>query len=228
MKTMLRQKRFRVLTVLILAVSITACASTKSEKGAMIGGAAGAVIGGVIGKEAGNTAAGVILGAVVGGAAGAIIGDYMDEQAEALEEELEGAEVERVGEGIKITFRSGLLFDVDRAELRPVSKEELADLAEVLKQYDDTNILVEGHTDATGPEDYNDRLSVRRAESVANYLAYLGVLPGRMSAVGYGERQPVAENETAAGRQANRRVEVAIWANDELKQAAIAKAETGE
>lgn len=228
MLRMFRDNRLRTLTVLAVAFALTACAASKSEKGAMIGGAAGAVIGGVIGKEAGNTAAGVILGAVVGGTAGAIIGDYMDEQAEALDEQLENAKVERVGEGIKITFRSGLLFEVDKAELSSHAQTELADLAEVLKQYDDTDILVEGHTDATGSEEYNDRLAVRRSESVANYLAYLGVVPGRMSAVGYGERRPVADNDTESGRRLNRRVEVAIWANDELKNAAIAEAETGE
>lgn len=225
MHSMLKNKLFRTVVILSVAVTMTACAASKSEKGAMIGGAAGAVIGGVIGKQAGNTAAGVILGAVVGGATGAIIGDYMDKQAEELDQALEGATVERVGEGIKITFASGLLFDVDDASLRPASQQNLDDLAEVLNKYNDTNILVEGHTDNTGAEDYNDRLSVRRAESVANYLAYQDVIPGRVSAVGYGERQPVADNSTAEGRQANRRVEVAIWANDELKKAAEKKAQ---
>ena len=211
----------------VLAVSLvaavtfgsTACA-TKRQTGALVGAGAGAAAGAAIGKAAGNTAVGAILGAAVGGAAGAIIGDYMDRQAEELDEELEGARIERVGEGIRITFDSGILFDVDKAELRPVAKANLADMARVLKKYDDTIILIEGHTDSTGPESYNMGLSERRAESVSHYLAQQGVSPSRFSVIGYGESQPVATNETVAGRQENRRVEVAIMANEELKERA--------
>jgi outer membrane protein OmpA-like peptidoglycan-associated protein len=178
------------------------------------------VVGAVIGKAAGNTAAGAILGAAVGGIAGTIIGDYMDRQAAEMQRDLEGARIERVGEGIKITFGSGLLFDVDRADLRPEAQTQLVKLTTILQKYDDTNVLVEGHTDATGTEQYNMDLSLRRSSSVATFLAVQGVERGRLSAVGYGEVQPIASNETADGRQQNRRVEVAIWANDDLKAAA--------
>ncbi|MFA0963584.1 OmpA family protein [Roseivirga sp. BDSF3-8] len=193
---------------------------SKTAKGGVYGAAGGAAAGAAIGKAAGNTAAGAILGAAIGGVAGSAIGAYMDKQAEELEEDLDGATVERVGEGIKITFDSGILFDVDKSTLTPEAKENIRELAETLKKYEDTNILVEGHTDATGSDDYNMSLSQRRAESVVNYATSLGVTPGRFQIKGYGETQPVASNESAAGRQQNRRVEVAIFANEELKEAA--------
>jgi outer membrane protein OmpA-like peptidoglycan-associated protein len=204
------------------------CASlNKKEKGAIIGGASGAVLGGVIGKQAGNTAVGAIVGAAVGGTAGAIIGDYMDDQAEELQADLKNAKVERVGEGIKITFDSGILFDVNKANLRPNAQANLTQMAGVLNKYPDTNILIEGHTDSSGSEEYNQTLSERRAGSVAAYLAEQAVASGRMTTVGYGESQPIADNSTEAGKQANRRVEVAIIANEKLKKAAMEQAGKG-
>jgi outer membrane protein OmpA-like peptidoglycan-associated protein len=212
----------------LLTFSLAGCASmTRSQKGAVIGGAAGTVIGGVIGKQAGNTAAGAILGAVVGGTAGAIIGDYMDKQAAELERDLEGAKIERVGEGIKITFASGILFDVNKADLRPDAQANVAKLGEILNKYPDTNILIEGHTDADGTDEYNQALSERRATSVSVYLVGNAVASSRMTTVGYGEVQPVASNDTAEGKQANRRVEVAIMANEKLKKAAEEQAKQG-
>lgn len=202
---------------------LTGCSSSKTVKGGAIGAGAGAVIGGVIGHEAGNTAVGVIIGAAVGGTAGALIGHYMDKQAEEMRRDLEGAKIERVGEGIKITFDSGILFDLNSALLRPVAEQNIQDLSRILKKYDDTNILVEGHTDSTGTDSYNQELSERRAKSVSNYAIGVGVDPSRFTTVGYGENQPVASNETAAGRQQNRRVEIAIFANDDLKEAAKEK-----
>lgn len=204
------------------------CASwSKSQKGAAIGTTAGAVVGGIIGKQSDHTAEGAILGAVVGGVAGGIIGNYMDKQAAEMEQDLEGAKIERVGEGIKVTFESGILFDFDSSALRPEAKENLSKLADILQKYDDTEILIEGHTDATGSEDYNQSLSERRAGSVSGYLGSLGVKRIRMTTVGYGEMQPVASNETDEGQQANRRVEVAIWANEELKETARKEAQQG-
>jgi outer membrane protein OmpA-like peptidoglycan-associated protein len=208
-----------VIGMMVLTVGVGSCA-TRAQTGAVIGAGGGAVVGAVIGRATGNTAVGAIFGAAVGGAAGAIIGGYMDKQAQEMEQDLEGARIERVGEGIKITFGGGLLFDVDRAELRPSAQEELVKLSRILNKYEDTNILVEGHTDATGTEDYNMELSRRRASSVGTFLAAQNVAVSRMQAVGYGEVQPIASNETADGRQQNRRVEVAIFANDELKEAA--------
>jgi outer membrane protein OmpA-like peptidoglycan-associated protein len=206
-----------LLAVAVLAGPLGCASMNKTEKGAVIGGAAGAVIGGVIGNQAGNTAVGAILGAAVGGAAGAIIGNYMDRQAEELERDMAGARIERVGEGIKITFDSGLLFDVDKSNLRPEAQANLTKMANVLNKYEDTNILIEGHTDSDGTTDYNQGLSERRAASVKAYLSAQNVGSGRMTTVGYGETQPVADNSTSAGKQTNRRVEVAIMANEKLK-----------
>jgi outer membrane protein OmpA-like peptidoglycan-associated protein len=202
-----------------LVAGMWGCAS-KAQTGAIVGAGGGAVVGAVIGKAAGNTAAGAVIGAAVGGAAGAIIGGYMDTQAAEMERDLEGARIERIGEGIKITFAGGILFDVDRAELRPEAQAELVKLSRILNKYEDTNILVEGHTDATGTDEHNMQLSLRRSESVATFLAVQSVARDRLNAVGYGEIQPIASNDTAEGRQQNRRVEVAIWANDKLKDAA--------
>jgi outer membrane protein OmpA-like peptidoglycan-associated protein len=216
----MRKTVVMILTVAMLS-SLLACESMgRREKGAIIGGATGAVVGGLIGKQAGNTAVGAILGAAVGGAAGAYIGHYMDKQAEEIQRDLEGARVERVGEGIKITFPSGILFDVDKSAVRPEGRANLTDLARILNKYEDTDILIEGHTDSTGPEDYNMDLSIRRGQSVSSFMATQDVMPTRFTVVGYGETQPVADNETAEGRQANRRVEIAIFANEKLKKAA--------
>lgn len=204
----------------LLAVNFNCSSMSKSQKGAVIGAASGGAVGGLIGKAAGNTAVGAILGAAVGGVAGAYIGNYMDKQAEEMERDIAGARIERVGEGIKITFDSGLMFDVNKATLRPESEENLANLANILNKYEDTNILLEGHTDATGSDEYNLDLSRKRAQSVSNYLASLGVNPVRFTIMGYGESQPVASNDTDDGRQLNRRVEVAIYANEKLKKVA--------
>jgi outer membrane protein OmpA-like peptidoglycan-associated protein len=211
-----------------LLLGLLGCASwSKSQKGAAIGSTAGAVVGGIIGKQSDHTAEGAILGAVIGGVAGGIIGDYMDKQAAEMERDLEGAKIERIGEGIKVTFESGILFDFDSSALRPEARENLTKLATILQKYEDTEILVEGHTDATGSDDYNQSLSERRASSVSGFLGGLGVQKIRMTNVGYGETQPVATNDTDEGRQANRRVEVAIWANEELKESARREAQQG-
>ncbi len=222
------KKTLIILVAMAVALNFTGCSSMKKrDKGAIIGAAAGAVIGGVIGDKAGNTAAGAIIGAAIGGAAGAYIGNYMDKQAEEMERDLEGARIERVGEGIKITFESGILFEVNRSALQPAAKTNLEKLAVILNKYEDTEILIEGHTDSTGPEEHNMDLSIRRGESVATHLAGQGVMPSRFSVLGYGENQPIASNDTPFGRQQNRRVEIAIFANDKLKKVAEEKTATG-
>jgi len=208
----------------VLLLAAFSCASmNKAQQGAVIGAGSGAVLGGLIGKAAGNTIVGAIIGAAIGGAAGAFIGSYMDKQAAEMQRDLEGAKVERIGEGIKITFNSGLMFDVDKSELRSTSKQNLSDLARILNKYPDTNILIEGHTDSTGTEQYNKSLSNDRADSVGAYLAVLEVKSGRFTMVGYGESQPVATNDTEEGRQLNRRVDIAIMANEKLKKLAKEK-----
>lgn len=207
----------------VVMVSFLGCGMKKRDQGALIGAGTGALIGGVIGDKAGNTAVGAIIGAAVGGAAGAYIGNYMDKQAAELERDLENAQIERVGEGIKVTFTSGILFDVNKSDLRPEAQRDLAELATILNKYDETNILVEGHTDSTGSADYNLDLSRRRAQSVANYVTTQNVRADRFRIMGYGKDQPIASNATNEGRQANRRVEIAIFANDDLKKAAEKK-----
>ncbi len=215
-------KRFgTIILITVLIAGLVGCASMKRrDKGAIIGATSGGVVGGIIGHQVGNTAVGAILGAAVGGAAGAYIGNYMDKQAEEMQADIEGAKIERVGEGIKITFNSGILFAVDKSNLQPVAQENLQKLATILNKYPDTQILIEGHTDSDGPAEYNMDLSLRRANSVSNYLTSLQVDPTRFHTQGYGETQPIASNDTAEGKALNRRVEVAIYANDKLKHAA--------
>jgi len=208
-----------------LAVTMGCAEWNRTQKGAAIGAGTGAAAGGIIGYATGYTVAGILIGAVVGGAAGAFIGNYMDKQAAEIERDIEGAKVERVGEGIKITFSSGILFDVDQSNLKDQYKSELTELSRILNKYEDTNILLAGYTDSTGSEEHNLSLSKRRAESVASYLATQNVNAARFTTDGLGESQPVATNDTAAGRAQNRRVEVAIWANDKLKK--VAKDKTG-
>lgn len=210
----------RNLVFLLVLLIPMSCNTSKTLQGGAAGAGAGGVIGGVIGAQSDNTAKGAILGAMIGGTAGALIGKYMDKQAEELDDDLEGADVERVGEGIKITFDSGILFAFDSSSLSNQAEENVTELATTLKEYDDTNILIEGHTDNVGSDSYNQELSEERAASVADELATMGVSRSRITKVGYGEQQPVADNSTEAGRRQNRRVEVAIFANDELKEAA--------
>jgi len=215
-------RTFVVLSLIgLLMIGSLSCGWTRAEKGTAIGAGAGGAIGGAIGNKAGNTAAGAIIGAAVGGVAGAYIGDYMDKQAAELQKELENARIERIGEGIKVTFDSGILFDFDKSTLRPASQEQIKKFAEALQKYEDTDIFIAGHTDATGPEDYNMTLSRQRAESVASYLEGLGISRKRLTISGLGETQPIANNDTAAGQQLNRRVEVAIYANAKLKEVAV-------
>jgi len=203
-------------TLLLLA----ACA-TKAGTGAVVGTAGGAVVGAAVGKAAGSTAKGAILGAVVGGVAGAIIGSRMDKQAKELELSIKGAKVERVGEGIQVTFDSGLLYDFDSDVVRPEARANLHELAASLEKYPGSDLLILGHTDQLGSVAYNQALSERRANSGASYLMSQGVNGSRIGTRGLGETEPVASNETEAGRQANRRVEVSIFASKEARAAAM-------
>lgn len=206
-------------TVLLLTLLLSGCASmSQTQEGAAVGGTAGAVLGGIIGNQTGSTARGAIIGAAVGGAAGAVIGKRMDDQAEVLEEELPGAEVERVGEGIQVTFDSGILFDFDSYGLRPEAQEHLTNLVASLNEYPDSELLIVGHTDSSGEEDYNQALSEERAEAAGNYLIRGGVLPSRVRTMGVGETEPVGSNDTEDGMQQNRRVEVAIFASEEYRK----------
>jgi outer membrane protein OmpA-like peptidoglycan-associated protein len=209
---------FRTSCILLLILSVhvmQGCKASNAAKGTAIGAGSGAVVGGVIGHQAGNTALGAIIGATVGGATGAIIGRSMDKQAEELRADLKGATIERVGEGIKITFDSGLMFDFDSYSLTPNTQNNLSALGKTLNKYQDTDILIEGHTDKSGTEEYNLKLSERRADAVSDFLRAQQVKGSRMTARGYGKEQLISEND-----QVNRRVEVAIYANKKMKKAA--------
>jgi outer membrane protein OmpA-like peptidoglycan-associated protein len=200
-------------------VFLASCASTddrdKTRKGAAIGAAGGAVAGAVIGNQSGNNRTGAAIGAVAGAAIGAAIGARMDAQERELRQ-IEGVEVNRPSEGeIEVRLTSDILFDLDSAALRPESRQTLRDLATTFARYSDiNNIEVEGHTDSSGTNQYNNSLSQRRAASVRGYLVDQGVPSNRVIARGYGEEQPKASNNTAEGRQLNRRVEIHIRAQE--------------
>ena len=223
------------LSILFLAGSIfTSCKSIQNanntQKGAVIGTTAGAVIGAVIGNNVGsgnNSELGAILGGVVGGVAGGVIGNQMDKQAREIEEALPGAEVERVGEGIKLTLgENAVRFDTNKASLTSTAKANLDKLVPVFKDYQNTDIVIYGYTDSTGRVEYNQTLSEKRANSVKNYLASKGLNNSRFETKGLGVNDPIATNETAEGRSKNRRVEFAIVANEQMIQEA--KKEAGQ
>ena len=213
------KKSFGLILVMLFYVFIVpACKSSNAAKGAVIGAGAGAATGAILAKD--NKAVAIIFGAAVGGVAGALIGDYMDKQAAKIDADLEGATVERVGEGILITFDSGILFDIDSYVLKPATQTNAKKLAVTLNKYDDTEIHVLGHTDNTGTDEYNMTLSKKRAAAVEDYLIDLDVAGSRLSKMGLGETDPIATNETVEGRALNRRVEITIVANEKLKKAA--------
>lgn len=213
-------RKFTVaLAALTVSTGMTGCASmNNTERGAAGGAGAGGAIGAIIGRQTGNTARGAIIGAVLGGAAGAVIGRRMDRQAEQLESTLPAAEVERVGEGIAVTFESGVLFPFDSDQVLPAGRENLRQLANSLRDYPETEVLIVGHTDGQGADDYNLRLSNRRAESARQFLVAQGINGARIRTEGRGESEPVADNTTDAGRAQNRRVEVAIFASEQYRE----------
>ena len=224
---MYRTRQTLAVALAAVLVAQTACQTlnTQQEKGAVIGAAGGAAVGAAIGKATGSTARGAIIGAAVGGAAGAIIGHQMDQKAKEIQQSVAGADVTRVGEGVVVTFASGLLFDVDSSRLRAESKKNLDNLASSLSSFGDSKLLLVGHTDSQGSDEYNLSLSRRRADAVGSYLESRGVSSMRVQTSGRGETEPIATNDSDSGRQQNRRVEVAIYASDKMKAEAKALAE---
>jgi len=213
-------RRSRLAVLLALgAAQLTACQSldTKKEQGAVIGAAAGGAVGAAVGRANGSTAKGAIFGAAVGGTLGALIGHQMDQAAKKIEQRVAGATVERVGEGIQVTFESGLLFDTDSDRIRSEAANNLRNLAVTLNEEPDTDLLIVGHTDARGEDAYNQQLSERRARSTAEYLVSQGITRSRLRTLGRGESEPVSDNSSATGLQKNRRVEVAIYASEKMK-----------
>lgn len=219
----------RVGLSLLLMISLTNCKATKNannkQKGAVIGAAGGAILGAIIGNnvgKGGNGELGAVIGGVVGGTAGVIIGNKMDKQAQKIENEIPGAEVERVDDGIVITFdeNSGVYFATDKYNINSASQTTLDKLAGVFMEYPDTNILVVGHTDSVGSEEYNMTLSKNRAYAVTNYLVGKGLFSSRFTTNWFGESQPMHDNTTEVGRAKNRRVNVAILPNAQMIEAA--------
>ncbi|NJX14142.1 OmpA family protein [Tamlana crocina] len=211
--------------VAVLAISFTNCKAVQNannkQKGAVIGATGGAILGAIIGNnvgKGGNGELGAVIGGVVGGTAGVLIGNKMDKQAQKIEEEIPGAEVERVDDGIVVTFdeSSGVYFDTNKYSINSASQATLNKLIGVFKEYPDTNILVVGHTDSQGAEEYNMTLSKNRAYAVTNYLSNNGISSGRLTTNWFGETQPMHDNSTAEGRAKNRRVNVAILPNEKM------------
>ncbi len=224
-KVIMKKMKLSLIIVLSAAFILSGCASwNKTQKGAVIGTAAGGAMGAVIGRASGNTALGAIIGAAVGGGAGAIIGRQMDKQAEEIEKTVPDAKVERVGEGIVVEFNSNVLFGFDKSDLSDDAKTNLNKLVKVLNSYPDTNIEVQGHTDSKGSVSYNNALSERRANAVSGYLGSNGIKAGRVTIKGFGESFPKYDNGTADGRTQNRRVEFLIAANEKMKADAAKEA----
>jgi outer membrane protein OmpA-like peptidoglycan-associated protein len=227
MKTFFKQISLAVLA-LALVGSISSCEATKNannkQKGAVIGAGSGAILGAILGNnigKGGNGAIGGVIGGVVGGTAGVLIGDKMDRQAQKIEDEIPGAQVERVDDGIVVTFdeNSGVYFDTAKYNVNAASQAVLDKLAAVLVEYPDTDVLVVGHTDSVGADAMNMTLSKNRAESVTNYFIQTkGLSPSRFQTNWYGETAPVADNSTAEGRSKNRRVNLAILPNKKMKE----------
>ncbi len=202
------------------AIISMGCNTTRSQKGAVIGGTAGAVGGAIIGNAVGNKTLGTILGAAIGGSAGAIIGRNMDKQAEEIKNDIPGAKVERVEEGIKVEFNEKILFEFSKSDLGDQAKTNLNNLVAVLNKYPNTNIEVQGHTDPRGSDEYNMALSQRRAKTVADYLLAQGIASSRITTRGFGESAPAYPIDTEEGMAQNRRVEFLITANDQMKEEA--------
>ncbi len=208
------------LNILVIAAMVgvvgSGCKSmSKTQKGVVIGGAAGGAIGAGIGKAAGNTALGAIIGATVGGVTGGLIGKQMDKQAKEIET-IPGAQVVRVGEGINVTFESGVLFGVDQSDLNADAQTKINSLGAIFAKYPNSYILIEGHTDASGTSEHNMFLSEQRAKSVAAFLESRSVTGSRIKTAWYGENQPKVVNDTEEHRAQNRRVEFAVYANEKL------------
>jgi len=211
------------IVAVIISISVigAGCSSfNKTQKGAAIGAGAGGTIGALIGHSAGNTALGAIIGGAVGGTAGALIGHKMDKQAAEIKQTVPGASVVRQGEGIVVKFDSGILFDVNKSDLKSAAKTNLINLAASLQKNPQTNITIVGHTDNTGSDDLNMGLSIKRAQAVKDFIVSNNVDGSRLTTVGKGESEPIADNNTVEGRAQNRRVEIAIVANDQMKQQA--------
>jgi outer membrane protein OmpA-like peptidoglycan-associated protein len=219
-------KIYALALALILSIGLSSCEAVKNtnntQRGVGIGAGAGAVIGGILGNnlgKGGNTALGAIIGGVVGGTVGGVIGNKMDKQAQKIDEVLPGADVERVGEGIRLVLNENSVnFDLGKSTLTAKAKGNLDKLVAVFNEYPDTDIQIFGYTDSSGSDELNQKLSEQRAASVKAYLASKGLKSARFTTVGRGEADPIASNDTKDGMAKNRRVEFAITANEKMVQ----------
>src|SRR5688572_6556389 len=190
--------------LIVVSLAASGCSTmSQRDRGAVIGAGTGAVIGGVIGNQTGSTARGAIIGAVLGGAAGAVIGHQMDQQAKEIGDRIPGATVTRIGEGIAVTFESGILFPYDSDVLLPTARTNLDALANSLQKYPNSSLTIVGHADSVGSDSYNQALSERRARAASAYLQSRGVAAGRLTAVGRGETEPLFSNASEEGRRRN-------------------------
>ena len=220
-------RKIKLVSGIVIVGFVAAACATKTGTGAAVGGGSGALLGAGVGALLGGgkgAAVGAAVGAGVGAGTGALIGHYMDKQEKALKE-VKTAKVERQGDKLVVKFNSAILFDTNKADLKPASKHDLAEFAKVLKEYKDTDLIVEGHTDNTGKKAHNQQLSVARAESVVSFLEGEGVTRSRLTPRGYADDMPVAPNTTADGRQQNRRVQIQIAANEALQKQDAANAQ---
>jgi outer membrane protein OmpA-like peptidoglycan-associated protein len=235
MKTIIKNITISILSIFTI-INLGSCSATQNannaQKGAVIGAAGGAILGAIIGNNTGKKGSGgelgAVIGGVVGGTAGVLIGKKMDKQAQQIEEEIPGATVERIDDGIVVTFdeNSGVYFETNKYNINAASDALLTKLANILKEYPDTNVLIVGHTDSVGADAYNMTLSKNRAEAVTNFFTAKGLAANRFTTNWFGEEQPVADNATPEGRAKNRRVNLAIVPNEKMKEEA--KLESGE
>jgi outer membrane protein OmpA-like peptidoglycan-associated protein len=219
-------RKIKLVSGICIVGFVAAACATKTGTGAAVGGGSGALLGAGVGALLGGgkgAMVGAAVGAGVGAGTGAVIGHYMDKQEKALKE-VKGAKVERQGDKLVVKFNSAILFDTGKSDLKPASKHDLSEFAKVLKEYKDTDLIVEGHTDNKGKKTTNQKLSVARAESVISYLESEGVVRGRLTGRGYADDMPVAPNDTEAGRSQNRRVQIQIAANEALQKKDAAQA----
>lgn len=221
---MMHHNRIPAATAIVLAAALTmACATNtgttldqKRTQGAILGTLAGAVAGAAVDDN--KRGRGALIGAVAGGLTGGLIGNYMDKQKQEIEDAIPDANVERTNDGLQVMFAGDLLFDSGSSGLSPGAYSRLRTLADTLRSYPDTRVKVTGHSDAQGAEAFNLKLSEERADSVRRLLIAEGVEAHRVTSIGMGESLPVATNDTAAGRQQNRRVEITLQPNEQLRE----------
>lgn len=209
----MNKKWICLLLIIPLAFALTGCGANKTTKGAGIGAATGGLLGAIIGHQSGHKEGGAVIGAAAGAGIGGIIGYRMEQQAKELETVQGMEEVSYNEDTQQIEATMDILFEFDKAAIRASEQSKLNELAQVFSDYPENVVVIEGHTDSKGSDAYNQKLSELRASRVAEYLRAKDIDISSLTAMGYGESQPVATNETAEGREKNRRVDIKISAD---------------